>query len=459
MVYFISSIKNKHSLTLILIGILSELAYLSFTIFQGNERSVLLYITIYFINSILLIAAYQLIKKIRDDKHKTLAFTKKFSISSNQLIVIFFALLFRLTLLPASISTSDDTYRYIWEGKLVMNGHNPFELAPDDEKLNYLHSETLPEKVTFKNMTTIYPPFAQSIFALGYFIGGDSDWGLKIIYLFAELLIFLFLIKLFRFKKINNNNLILYAWLPLPVMEFFINSHIDIIALASFIIFIYYIEKDDYKKAILPFCLSVLTKLIPLIIAPLLIKKIGFKKSLIFGGVSLVIIIVSFFPFIPEERSINASLFTYLSNWSFNGSIFKVLYSLLNDGELVRKITLSLFIFSIGFVSLKYKDFAKAALGIFILFISLAATVYPWYLGWFALLNPLAGFYSVFSLLITSNFSNFTPLAEVWKEYTWVSLFQYVPFYVLLIYDFKNKLINNKASVKPKFYLSSNRNE
>ena len=72
-------------------------------------------------------------------------------------IIVGFGILFRLTLLPAQPSTSDDYYRYVWEGKMIANGYNPYAHAPGDSALNNLHSTLLPEKVTFKKFTTIYP--------------------------------------------------------------------------------------------------------------------------------------------------------------------------------------------------------------------------------------------------------------------------------------------------------------
>ena len=107
----------------------------------------------------------------------------------------------------------------------------------------------------------------------------------------------------------------------------------------------------------------------------------------------------------------------------------------LDDGNLAKIICGSAFIVSVGIISYKYKDFTKAAYSIFISLIVFSITLYPWYLGWIAALNPVQAFYSVTSLLFTSNFTNFTTLAPVWKEYFIVLLIQYIPFFILLVMD------------------------
>jgi len=433
-----SLIKDNPLYSIISIGILLELSYLTFVLFQGIGKNIVLYMVIYSLAFVFFFIAYLILSKKQSDHavQKYNKLEKLFGIKPALFFIIIFGLLFRITLIPSHPSTSDDVYRYIWEGKILYNGYNPFEVAPDDSRLNYLHDKDFPRLVSFPHTTTIYPSAAQAVFVLGYIISGESDTGLKIIYLFAELLTFVFLIKILRLRKQNENLVLLYSWLPLPIMESFINSHIDVIGITFFIIFIYFILKNKYLLAILPFALSVLTKLYPLIVFPLLIKKIGWKKTLNFGIILTALCLISLYPFSPSNRSINASLFTYLKSWSFNGSVYSFLYGILHNGYLAREISLALFIVSIVIIAIKYKDFLKGVYAVWISFIVFAATVYPWYLGWLAAINPFFGFYSVLSLFFTVNFSNITPLGDVWKEHTWVFLIEYIPFYFFLSLEF-----------------------
>ncbi len=370
------------------------------------------------------------------------------------ILIILFGLIFRISLIPSNISTSDDIYRYIWEGKLVANGINPYEFSPDDDSLSYLHSELLPAKVTFKDMPAIYPTVSQGVFALGYLISGENDKGLKLIYLLAELLTILFIVKILRLRKLNTNLVILYAWLPLPILEFFVNSHIDVVGISFFTIFIYYILKDKYLAALPFYVLATFIKFYPLILAPLLIKKLGWKKSLIFGGFFLLLAAPLVFPMIPHERATGESLFKYLSSWCFNGSVYTFFFNLFDNGYTARTYGLYGLIISVGMISLFYKDFLKAVYGVWICFIIFSATLYPWYLGWIAAVHPVFMFASVSSLIFTINISNFTPYGEVWREYWWVYLIEYLPFYLLLVYD----LLKMKRAANFSFFARSKKN-
>lgn len=421
-----------------------EICYAAFSIFQGDGQNIQLYIIIYAISFLIFfLAAYHVRKDSNKIANQVFVSIKEIFSNKTLLLIVTSALLFRVTLIPSSPSTSDDVYRYIWEGKILYHGYNPFEYEPENEALKHLHSEELPEKVSFKHMTTIYPTVAQLIFVSGYIISGENDVGLKLIYLLAEFFTIIFIIKILCLRKLNPKLVILYAWLPLPIMEYFINSHIDVIGITFLVMFLYYILQDKYIPAAFPFAFSVLTKLYPLMLLPLLLKKLRLKKTFYFTFITTTIVLLSLYPFVPAGREINESLFTYLSRWSFNGSVYKIFYAITENGYTARQLLLVLFVISVALISLRYNDFLKAVYGVWICFIVFAATVYPWYLGWIAAINPLVGLASVMSLFFTINASNFTPMAPEWTEYLWVSLIQYIPFYILLIWELR--MIINKS--------------
>jgi hypothetical protein len=353
--------------------------------------------------------------------------------------------LFRSTLFPAAPTTSPDVYRYIWEGKIVANGINPYQVSPNAQQLNQYHSSVW-EKVGFKNMTSIYPPFAQFTFLMGFMLSGDSVWGLKLVYLFCEIITMIFLLKLLKLKGKNPDYLILYAWLPIPVMEYFINAHIDAAGIAFFILFLYYIEKGKYNISAIFYAVSFLVKLYPIILFPLLFKKIGIKKLIPFTLIFLIITICCYVPFLTSDLAIKNTLATYLTRWEFNGSAFNLFKAIFNQ-NLARILCSISLIIAIAAISLRYKDFINGTFGILLSFVIFATTLYPWYLGWIASINPVMNFYSVFSLLFTSNFSNFTPLGKVWQEYWWVLIIEYIPFFILLYTDLRSKYLQKKFNL------------
>ena len=424
-------------LILIISASLIELLLICFDIFNG-KRSIPLYIFIYFELFLLFSISFLAIKAKQPPEDKQ--FSSNISIP---LFIIVSGIIFRLTLFPAVPTTSPDVYRYIWEGKIVSHGINPYQVPPDAVQLNQYHSDVW-EKVGFKNMTSIYPPAAQLIFLMGYNLTGESVLGLKIIYLLCEFITLLFLFKLLKLKGKNPEYLILYAWLPIPIMEYFINTHIDVAGITFFILFLYYIEKRRYNLSSVFYSLSFLVKLYPLMLFPLLIKKLGIRKLLPFTLIFLIILISFYAPFLTSDLSIKNTLATYIARWEFNGAVFN-LSKIILGRESARILCGILLITSIAVISYKYKDFVNGAFGVLLSFVIFATTLYPWYLGWIASLNPLMNFYSLFSLFLTSNFSNFTPMGLVWKEYGWVLLIEYIPFFILLYLDFRKNISIKKV--------------
>ena len=419
--------KNQFGLLLIC-GLLSELFYIAFLVLN-KDRNIPLYMFIYFESFILFFLAYYLIRK------------KQFADSSDEksnrkilFLIIAFGMIFRLTLLPTSYTTSDDVHRYLWEGKVLVNGYNPYTTSPNDSSLVHLRDENF-EKVTYKSIPAIYPPLSQVVFAMNYFIAGNNTLLLKMIYLIFEFITLIFLLKLLMLKGKDPKMILLYAWLPLPILEYFNNAHLDVVGISFLIMFLYYIEKNKITLSAAMLALAFLTKLLALLILPLVIKKLGLKKSVIFYSVFLITCIIFYLPFIYGNPDVLSGLFRYLQHWEFNGSVYNIFKLFFARGDIAKMICAILLSLSVLLISFRYKDFMSGVFAIFLCIIIFSTTLYPWYLGWIAALNVFNPFYSVLSLFFTINFSNFTPLAEKWKEYPVVWIIQYIPFYGLLIYD------------------------
>lgn len=435
-------LSNRTSfLLIILAAILTEILYIFFDLNNGTG-DIGLYMFIYFETFILFLFGFFLIKNSNPSFNKNIYFiTRIFSGSTAEssgftlpLIIIVFGILFRITLIPSTPSTSPDVYRYIWEGKVTYNGFNPYQYSPDAEQLKELRDENY-KKVTYKNIASVYPPFAQFVFLVSYLLAGNSVIGLKLIYLLCEILTMIFLLKLLRIKRLNPNYIILYAWLPLPVMEYFVNAHIDVVGIMFLVLFLYFLETEKMLPSVFAFALSFLTKLYPVFFIPLLVKRLRARLFIYFVLIFVFISILFYFPFINGSLSVKDALFNYLGKWEFNASVYYMLTAFIPDRETARLICAVLLFISIGYVANYYKDFIKAVFGVMLAVLIFSPTLYPWYMGWIGVLNPFAGFYSVLSLLFTINLSNFSPLGKVWHEYFPVLFTEYAVFFVFLTYD------------------------
>lgn len=449
--------QKSHLIFVAIAGLIIELFLLIFISYNGTKGNIPLYMFVYSESFLVMLTAYYFIRKparkieprpgetasnneIRESAVlKFAARTLKIREDDPEklripLLVILFGILFRLTLFPAMNTTSPDVSRYIWEGKVLYNGYNPYILPPADIQLEK-YRDDLYEKVTYKNMSAIYPPFSEGIFVLAYLISGEHLYGLKLIYLAFDIFIMLLLLKLLNRKRYHLNNIILYAWMPLVLLEYYVNTHLDLTGIFFMVLFIYFTENGKLYPAAITFSLSVISKIYPVILFPLIIKKFGPKRSLKFLALFLIISVLSYGPFIYKNIYVFSSLFTYLRQWQFNASVYYVLLNYLHNPETARLICAGAFVLSVGIISYFYKDFTKACYTVFISLIIFSTTLFPWYLGWIAALNPFYNFYSVTSLLFTVNFTNFTTVGDVWREYIFVIYTEYILFFGLLVYD------------------------
>lgn len=459
-----NSIYKKFLLLILVLGILTELQYLLFAFLNGIHGDIPLYMIIYAETFLIFFVAYFIVKKYSSltndfgENNKLLKrlckifFLKDLPAASYKLpfLIILFGIIFRLTLLPTVPTTSPDVYRYIWEGKEIYHGFNPYKYPPNSPTLASINNHNLLDKVTFKDLTSIYPPFAQVLFTFGYFISGENAIGIKFIYLICEFFTMLFILKLLSAEKKNLNLVILYAWLPLPIMEFFVNAHIDPLGITFLVMFLYYIEKEKYFLSSVSLALSFLAKLYPAVLIPLLLKKIKFKKTFYFTLIFSAVVIIFYIPFVWGNVYVFSMLSNYIENWEFNGSIYHLMKLILVYGNHAHIVCNILLIATIIIISISYKNFINAVGGILLSVIIFTATVYPWYLGWIAALNPFLEFYSVLSLFFTINLTNLTPLAPVWREFTWVILTEYVIFFLFLVLDYLKLRKKNSYAVMKK---------
>ncbi|MDQ4141505.1 MAG: hypothetical protein M3142_13430, partial [Bacteroidota bacterium] len=115
------------------------------------------------------------------------AFAAYYKLSQRKLPVktIFWAaILFRFLLLFSWPALSDDYYRFIWDGRLLAAGKNPFLHLPtfylsNPDKITGINSKLL-EQLNSPEYYTVYPPICQFIFAFCACLFPDNNWGMVI---------------------------------------------------------------------------------------------------------------------------------------------------------------------------------------------------------------------------------------------------------------------------------------
>ena len=369
-------------------------------------------------------------------------------------VLIIAALILRISVLFNSPTGSDDYYRYVWDGKVLANGINPYQYAPADSELTRLHSETLPGLINYPKMKTIYPPLSEEIFYLGYLIGDESFWGIKILLFLFELITVTGLYLILKKLKLPSKFLLIYMLAPLPIFQFLIDAHVDGFGLTFLVFSIYfYLQKKNILTLVF-IGLSVCIKPLGLILIPILfLNEKGIKSKIQTVIVPLVVCVFIYLPFVFTDslNDIFQALGNFTINWTFNGFVFEILNSFFNDNQKTRLTCGILFLLAYIPIIFSKKDFLnKVYISVFILLI-FSPIVHPWYVTWLAVLLP---FIPRWSGILYINLVSLTvitilnyQLYDVWKNYPLVLIIEYVPVLILFIYELhSNKIFPRKKT-------------
>jgi|SRR5579884_2931586 hypothetical protein len=146
-------------------------------------------------------------------------------------LILVGACVLRTLLLPIPPDLSHDSWRYLWDARVTLHGYSPYVYSPNDSHLMYLR-DFIYDNSRFRNVPTIYPPGAQAIYLLSYLIAPSNLFVLKAIFLLLDIVTCVALALLLKRRGLDPSRCILYAWCPLPIVEFAIQGHLDASTLA-----------------------------------------------------------------------------------------------------------------------------------------------------------------------------------------------------------------------------------
>jgi hypothetical protein len=145
-------------------------------------------------------------------------------------LVLGIALAMRAATFAAPPLLSSDLNRYVWDGRVQMAGINPYRYVPAAPELAFLRdAEVYPDINRADYARTIYAPGAEWVFAAAVLVA-PGVYGMKAVMLGFDLLAIAALLMLLRLSGRDATEVLIYAWMPLPVWEFAGNGHADAIA-------------------------------------------------------------------------------------------------------------------------------------------------------------------------------------------------------------------------------------
>ena len=190
-------------------------------------------------------------------------------------IILAGAFLFRVMLLPLPPGLSHDAWRYLWDARVTLHGYSPYVYTPEDKAFSSLH-DFLYDNSRFRNVPTIYPPGAQAIYLLSYLLAPSNLFFLKGIFAAFDMLTCGVLALFLARRGLDPRRVVIYAWCPLPVVEFAIEGHVDVVTLTFAVLAVLFAGSNRRgSRALTGFFIGMatLTKIYPILLLAAVIRR------------------------------------------------------------------------------------------------------------------------------------------------------------------------------------------
>ncbi len=247
--------------------------------------------------------------------------------------VLGLAVVLRLVAFPTPPVLSDDVYRYVWDGWVVLEGMNPYAFKPSDAVFTDWHGNALYDLLNSADFHSVYPPVTQLFFAAGALLGREipifasipgptATWwpawmGIKSLFLVAEL-VGLWVLS----RHVRARTLQLVALSPVLLIAGALQGHTDILLLPLLAAGVASWSRGRWGMAITWVTLAGWVKLVPLVLLPFLILGAlpHWKGRFRLAGVAVLASVLVWIPFAASyvPTHVASSLNLYVVWFEFN---------------------------------------------------------------------------------------------------------------------------------------------
>ena len=378
------------ALILVLIGLLSVGGYGLFAAIPGGSRAP--YLLLFSGLFILYLPACYLVVRAPE----------RLSLRPTLAGIAAVALLARLVLIPATPVFSDDIYRYVWDGRVQAAGISPYAYPPAAPQLAALHPPADPiwPRINRKPAVTIYPAGAELFFAAIYQVAPDQVAALKLALVLVDLASCLVLGRLLGRLGQSPVRVLIYAWAPLPIVEFGGSGHLDaltvLFTLLALLGGVHAVQRGraaGLRLAVACLAGAALVKLIPLLLLAGWARTFGGRPV---GIVLALFAVVSAAFVIGHGGYVSPFVVTYLRDEYVNAPLYYLLAQGLGAGGIpdgVVRLVLLVGLLAFALWVLRQPDaepyaFLRKRFRLVAAYLLLATSVHPWYATWLLLFVP-----------------------------------------------------------------------
>ena len=372
-------------------------------------------------------------------------------------LMVGLGVVFRVIFLFSIPNLSQDFYRFIWDGQLIINGLNPYLFTPN-ELINTHHTLFTQMEPLYKGMGALsaehfsnYPPIHQLPFAIAALISKNSILGsiiiLRIIIILADIGILIYGKKLLELLKLPTQNIFYYFLNPLVIIELTGNLHFEALMLFFLVVSLYFLCKQKLTHSAIFMGFSILTKLLPVFFLPLLIYRFKFKKTLLYSLLIIGSVIVLCLPFFELQflKNYSNTVGLWFTNFEFNSSFYSLGKSVMSKCfgiQLIEYMPYSVPFLMAGIVlyfSLQKTSDTKKTLQSFFwiltIYFLVSTTVHPWYMTILVFLSCFTNYIFVLVWSATIFFSYFAYHKSGVDANTLFEFIEYFSFGIVLLFE------------------------
>jgi hypothetical protein len=355
------------------------------------------------------------------------------------------ALLLHALCLPLAPALSDDIHRYVWEGRLVLEGINPYLHAPAAPDLAHLRGADW-ASINNPEIPAAYPPAVQLALALGVLLSGGA-FGIKLVFGALDVLVFVALWRGLPALGIARERAVVYGWCPLLALEFAGEGHSDSLAVLAMVMALGAQARGRLWLCGGALAVAVAGKLVPIVLLPFLARRAGGARVVVACALGLAAL---YAPFWAPPAELARGTLEYAGRWRSNDSLFALVHAVgeglaalgwtegfpspwLKEPQRLAKFVLAALALAVLARSWRARHAPEqAAAAFFLFFVAFAPALHPWYVALlvpFLCARPNAGLLAFTGTVYLAYHVLPAWLAERrWEEQAWIKVIEYAPF-------------------------------
>ncbi|MCB9683006.1 MAG: class I SAM-dependent methyltransferase [Alphaproteobacteria bacterium] len=249
------------------------------------------------------------------------------------------AIAMRLAAVPWMPHLSDDVYRFLWDGRLLSAGLDPFAHTPVEvwNAADVGLREVLADLYAHLNSPeyySVYPPLLQGLFAFATALVPGVLLGqvvvLKLVIVAADVASILLLDHLAVRFGVDRRVTWLYALSPVVVVELVGNVHFEALMITGLLGTCALLARGRPAAAGGAFAVAVGAKLLPLIVLPAVLRRLAWRDALVLTSVVVALTVASFAALLDghDLAHLASSLRLYVRTFAWNGGLYELVQSL-----------------------------------------------------------------------------------------------------------------------------------